>query len=214
MESIPPFVSTQLRCEACGASRTDLQPLHEKTLFRCALCGHVVRDVSRLGNAVRTSAYGGWSALDRVKALMTARRVGRRLSRGRPLSVLEIGCGGGVLIRRLAVEGHRVEAIEPHPDPLPSGPDVTNAVTIHQARAEDVELPGGSFDVILLIHCIEHLADRGLVLRKCFAWLCGDGLIYLVTPDAGSSGSRCSGSDGGSGRDGTSIMHGRRTLHR
>ncbi len=44
------------------------------------------------------------------------------------------------------------------------------------------------FDLITLVHCIEHFPDPGAALRKCKSLLNEDGVIYIRTPELDTSG--------------------------
>lgn len=79
----------------------------------------------------------------------------RQVAEWKSREVLEIGCGGGRLTRRLARLGARVVAVEPDPDlvrearrGLPHGR--RGQVQFRVGRAGRLNFPAGSFDTVVL----------------------------------------------------------------
>ncbi|WP_216326434.1 class I SAM-dependent methyltransferase [Deinococcus aestuarii] len=118
-----------------------------------------------------------------VNALVSGwRRVYRqeihpRLSRERPSTLLDIGCGGGDVPRQLARWARRdglrlrVTAIDAderaigYAAGLPADPDVT----FRRALSGDLVREGQSFDFVTSNHLLHHLTDAelGALLRDC-----------------------------------------------
>ncbi|ODN68756.1 bifunctional 2-polyprenyl-6-hydroxyphenol methylase/3-demethylubiquinol 3-O-methyltransferase UbiG [Methylobrevis pamukkalensis] len=101
------------------------------------------------------------------------------------LSVLDIGCGGGLLCEPLARLGARVTGIDP---------SVTNieVARLHAAgvgldidyravTAEDLGATGVTCDVVLAMEVVEHVADVPAFLAACAALVRPGGLIVLST---------------------------------
>ncbi|OYX86825.1 MAG: bifunctional 3-demethylubiquinol 3-O-methyltransferase/2-polyprenyl-6-hydroxyphenol methylase [Rhizobiales bacterium 17-65-6] len=113
------------------------------------------------------------------------RRFGRDRRGLRPLKglrVLDIGCGGGLLSEPLARMGADVTGI----DPAPGNVDVAR---LHAGRsglhidyravpAEDLVAAGETFDVVLALEVVEHVADVGLFIRQA-ARLVGPGGLFV-----------------------------------
>ncbi|MCK0198410.1 bifunctional 2-polyprenyl-6-hydroxyphenol methylase/3-demethylubiquinol 3-O-methyltransferase UbiG [Ancylobacter sp. 6x-1] len=101
------------------------------------------------------------------------------------LSILDIGCGGGLLSEPLARMGASVTGIEPaernvriaaaHAEG--SGLDLTyRAVT-----AEDLADSGARFDVVLAMEVVEHVADVPLFLARAGEMVKPGGLMAAAT---------------------------------
>ena len=103
----------------------------------------------------------------------------------RGLRMLDIGCGGGILSEPLARLGARVVGIDP------SASNITVAKT-HAAEAalsidyrdttvEELAKTGETFDVVLAMEVVEHVADVGLFLDLAAATAKPGGLMFLGT---------------------------------
>lgn len=102
------------------------------------------------------------------------------------LTLLDIGCGGGLLSEPMARLGFSVTAVDAsarnigtaraHAEPQGL------AIDYRCATAEQLEAEGaGPFDVILNMEVIEHVADPGEYLRTCARLLKPGGLMILAT---------------------------------
>ncbi len=116
------------------------------------------------------------------------RRFGRDAREMRPLHglrILDIGCGGGLLSEPLARMGARVTGIDPAAGNVEiarlhaegSGLDIDyRAVT-----AEDVMEAGETFDAVLALEVVEHVADVGLFVRQAARMVAHGGLFVGST---------------------------------
>ncbi len=104
----------------------------------------------------------------------------------RDASVLDVGCGGGLLSEALAGEGARVTAIDLAPElikiaklhRLESGVEVDYRLSAVEALAD--EQPGG-FDAITCMEMLEHVPDPASVLSACAALLKPGGRLFVST---------------------------------
>jgi 2-polyprenyl-6-hydroxyphenyl methylase / 3-demethylubiquinone-9 3-methyltransferase len=101
------------------------------------------------------------------------------------LRLLDIGCGGGLLSEPMARLGADVVGIDP----------VERNIATARVHAEEVELAidyramtaeallgaGESFDIILNMEVIEHVADPGAFMRTCAGLLRPRGLMFIAT---------------------------------
>lgn len=126
-----------------------------------------------------------------------------RLAQTKPgKSILEIGCGGGGLLRMLRDRGARVVGADTLDAALrmaqsslrknsPLKPDVEKRAGVIEFPAlirisADNHLPfaSASFDAILGQHVLEHIADTPEALREWHRLLKPNGRLALATPNA------------------------------
>ncbi|UKE49487.1 bifunctional 2-polyprenyl-6-hydroxyphenol methylase/3-demethylubiquinol 3-O-methyltransferase UbiG [Xanthomonas translucens] len=104
----------------------------------------------------------------------------------RGASVLDVGCGGGLLSEALAKEGAQVTAID-------LAPELVKVARLHQLESgvevdyrvqpvEDLaaERPG-SFDAITCMEMLEHVPDPAAIVRACARLLKPGGQLFLST---------------------------------
>jgi 2-polyprenyl-6-hydroxyphenyl methylase/3-demethylubiquinone-9 3-methyltransferase len=100
-------------------------------------------------------------------------------------SVLDVGCGAGLLAEPLARLGGRVTGLD-------ASPEVINVAREHAAamgleidyRAGDVQELEGRFDLVTAMEVIEHVADPALFVKALAKRLATDGLLIMSTPNA------------------------------
>jgi SAM-dependent methyltransferase len=144
-------------------------------------------------------AYGAFDANAPVRTLRldgpspTHERLGvagsrmawlERLDVGAPLRVLDVGCGSGrmALALQRALPWH-VTGIEQ--DRAAAEAAATQGLDVHVGTLEDFE-PDERFDVVLLIHVLEHMPDPLPSLLRARELLRPDGRLVVALPNAGS----------------------------
>jgi 2-polyprenyl-6-hydroxyphenyl methylase / 3-demethylubiquinone-9 3-methyltransferase len=101
------------------------------------------------------------------------------------LTVLDVGCGGGLVCEPLARLGASVTGIDPAADNI-------EAARRHAAgqglgidyqckRIEDLAAEGRAFDAVTCLEVIEHVPDVGAFLETCAALVRPGGLMLLST---------------------------------
>tara|TARA_R110002049_G_scaffold1062_22_gene8066 strand:+ start:9277 stop:9996 length:720 start_codon:yes stop_codon:yes gene_type:complete len=101
-------------------------------------------------------------------------------------SVLDIGCGGGILSESMASAGATVTGIDMAPGPLAvarlhqqeTGVDVTYCQSTAEAFA--AEHPA-EFDVVTCLEMLEHVPDPAAVIRSCAELVKPDGHVFFST---------------------------------
>ena len=101
------------------------------------------------------------------------------------LSIVDVGCGGGVLCEPLARLGARVTGLDPAAGNI--------AVARAHADAEDLSIDyraqtietvveaGERFDIVLAMEVVEHVADRTAFLKTVCAAVKPGGLLFAAT---------------------------------
>lgn len=114
---------------------------------------------------------------------------GRHLTRaqvGSPGRLLDIGCGNGAFMLRAAQMGWQVQGCEI---------DAKAVAACHAAGLDVVtgdafssELDTGKYDVVMMSHVIEHVADQPALLNRAFELLQPGGWLWLACPNPESVG--------------------------
>lgn len=101
------------------------------------------------------------------------------------LTVLDIGCGGGLLCEPLARMGASVTGIDPARTNVETArlhaADSGLAVDYRCTTAEDVAAAGERFDIVLAMEVVEHVADVGLFVEACATLVKPGGLLFMAT---------------------------------
>ncbi|HEX3423195.1 MAG TPA: bifunctional 2-polyprenyl-6-hydroxyphenol methylase/3-demethylubiquinol 3-O-methyltransferase UbiG [Sphingomicrobium sp.] len=100
-------------------------------------------------------------------------------------SVLDVGCGAGLLAEPLARLGGRVVGLDASPEVIEVARQHTAAMGLHiDYRAGDVQDLCGEFDLITAMEVIEHVADPALFVKALAKRLAPGGLLIMSTPNA------------------------------
>ncbi len=110
----------------------------------------------------------------------------RRLSLDpQALTVLEIGCGGGILSEEFAKIGCRVTGLDPSEGSLQTARSHAAAqgfeITYRQGRGEALPFPEASFKVVVCCDVLEHVDDLGAVIRESARVLKPGGILFYDT---------------------------------
>lgn len=100
-------------------------------------------------------------------------------------TVLDVGCGPGVVARALTARGCKVWGIEP--DPARANSARNHCVEVLEADVEAInlseEFAGRSFDTVLFLDVLEHLRDPQAALAAAEAVLAPGGSVLLSVPN-------------------------------
>jgi ubiquinone/menaquinone biosynthesis C-methylase UbiE len=97
--------------------------------------------------------------------------------------VLDVGCGGGALVRELVARGARAIGLEISEQQL--GRARTTAVgRFVVGRAEDLRLPDGSLDAVMFMRSLHHVPEPAMIpaLADARRVLRPGGLVYVAEP--------------------------------
>ena len=203
----PPSVR---RCPLCGGAETRALPAagdEDGQSFprrRCSACGTEFLaprpTESQLAAAYGAQYYGprGTKFPNPIERLREAAAHGRarRLLAGLPTRarILDVGCGDGRLLRLL---GEGAPATERHGLELP-GPAADRAagvpgLRLHRGTLDDAVYPDAHFDLICLVHVLEHLPETGATLDRLARLLRPRGRLVLSFPNSTSLQARIFG---------------------
>jgi len=101
------------------------------------------------------------------------------------LTLLDIGCGGGLLSEPMARLGFSVTGVDASDKNVKTAEAHARGQNLDLAyrcaTAEQLEIEGAKFDVILNMEVVEHVADLGEYLRACAALLAPNGIMFVAT---------------------------------
>ncbi|MGE0230844.1 MAG: bifunctional 2-polyprenyl-6-hydroxyphenol methylase/3-demethylubiquinol 3-O-methyltransferase UbiG [Flavobacteriaceae bacterium] len=117
-----------------------------------------------------------------------ARHFGRDPGDGETLKglrLLDIGCGGGLLCEPMARLGADVVGADASPTNIEVAKIHSGrsglVIDYREATAEGLAEAGETFDVVLNMEVIEHVADTGLFMRACTGMVRPGGLMFVAT---------------------------------
>ena len=194
---------TLLICERCGLAWPDPRPqpddfgalyagyhTHEQAAREP---GGILRGLRR--GVLRTALGYGSRSANPLASLLSRVPVLRDHAAGRILwirsipggTILDIGCGDGSFLRRMRELGWACSGLDPDGRAAAHlGADPS--IRILRETIDDASLAPRSFDVITLIHVLEHVPDPVSTLRACERILKPRGEILVLTPNLDSRG--------------------------
>jgi ubiquinone/menaquinone biosynthesis C-methylase UbiE len=100
-----------------------------------------------------------------------------------PGRVLDVGCGTGALLRRLAArlpDDSELAGVDPAPRMLAEARKRLSGVRLEQATAERLPFADASFDLVVSAMSFDHWADQELGLAECARVLSPGGGFVLA----------------------------------
>ena len=193
-------------CAVCGATearlwRTATDNLRGGTetfrAVRCVRCGlirlHPRPSPAEMGRYYASGTYA------RAEGDLEAGGVGQRLDAtfagqaervtalyGKtPGRLLDVGCGDGRFLAAMAARGWRTEGVETDSVAAHLARQRSKSV-IHETPLEAAQFPDNSFDMVSLLHVLEHVPDPRATLTEAHRILRPGGALFLAVPNAGS----------------------------
>jgi len=102
--------------------------------------------------------------------------------------LLDLGCGIGRYVARMAVAGWKAEGLEPAPRAVQTGR--TAGLTIREGTLPGTTLPEASYDVVTMWHVLEHVPSPKATLEAVRRLLRPGGRVMVIGPRLDSLGAR------------------------
>ncbi len=164
-------------------------------LERCRECGTVQQldlpggeDLVSLYRAMDDPGYLAEEAGRRVAAAQLLDLLGSGADR----TLLDVGCGHGLLLDEARSRGWRTEGIEPAHAAARYARDELG-LNVSETTLDDRALDGRRFDAIVLADVLEHVEDPVGTLHRAAELLAEEGDLLVVTPDPASLVARLAG---------------------
>src|SRR5215212_1041955 len=185
-----------------GPSPESFSPTYHGTgqhgdLFVCRECA-TIQQPSLPGGDVFHGLYREMSDRDylveeegrRTTARRLLEQVGGYVAHG---TLLDVGCGHGVLLDEARKLGYQTTGLELSSDAARHAREAYG-LDVHEVPLERFDPGGRRFDVVMLADVIEHLEDPVGALDRCYDLLADGGVLCVVTPDPSSRTAQLAGS--------------------
>jgi 2-polyprenyl-3-methyl-5-hydroxy-6-metoxy-1,4-benzoquinol methylase len=137
--------------------------------------------------AAQASYWDAWNAAAREEklglgSLRQADEVEARVAAlgRRDLSIIDVGCGTGWLCERLAQYG-RVTGVDMTPSVLERASRRVPQASFLCGDIHELDLPAGTFDVVVTLEVLSHVADQAAFVARLGCLLKPGGLLVLAT---------------------------------
>lgn len=178
-------------CVDCGLAYTSPRPTRTVLgrYYPAEYASHAAlrrEHAGRLGERIRRFVTSGddpvrqWTA--RIYNSLAFRAF---VPAARPGLMLDVGCGRGHYLAAWQRLGWTVEGVEPSPGTAQVATEVTGA-KIHNGFVEDVELPEGRYDLVSMVHCLEHARSPKAMLGAVRRVLRPGGRVLIMVPNFAS----------------------------
>lgn len=189
-------------CPICRGDRTRAaMRAGARALHRCSSCGAAYvwpqptrlaqQEVAERAAAQRLPRERRPEVIDRI-GVHNAEILGYLAARGCAGTLLDIGCGRGILLAHARARGWEVTGVEPARCIAEEGMR-ERGLDIRAGTLEDAGLPAASFDAVIFSHSLEHLIDPAGTMRIAAGLMKPGGWIYIETPAWGSLSRRLLG---------------------
>lgn len=105
-----------------------------------------------------------------------------------PGRLLDVGCGNGQTLARMADLGWQAEGLDT--DPIAVQVAGAKGLKVRQGTLHSQQFAPESFDAVVMSHVIEHVHDPLSLMKECHRILKAGGRLVVITPNVRSWGHR------------------------
>lgn len=140
-------------------------------------------DVGRLGRAIRGFGFRGTGPLQSIVAwLYNSASYRAFLATAVPGRVLDVGCGAGGYLRTCQELGWTAEGLEPNRE-VATRTSQALRIPVHVGLLEHTDLPAAHYDLIAMVHSLEHMRSPRLALATARRALKPGGSLMVMVPN-------------------------------
>jgi 2-polyprenyl-3-methyl-5-hydroxy-6-metoxy-1,4-benzoquinol methylase len=161
-------------CRGCGLQFAEEYPAYEEA------------DEDIYSHEYFSSAIAGREGREKIFGELLTEIESVLAGKGR---ILDIGAGEGTLVETAAGRGWEAEGTEVSSAMVQYVRDHSK-VTVHQGIIEDIPLPEGAYDAIVLNHVLEHVKNPRATLERIAQLLSPRGIVRIEVPNVASLSSR------------------------
>jgi SAM-dependent methyltransferase len=166
---------TAVRCARCGTARLTPRPSDGEMARH-----YTATTYARAEGGDDTSELG--RRLDAFFDRQAERAIAARPANARPGRLLDVGCGDGRFLKAMQTRGWQVEGLET--DPVAAGlARRRTGATVHESYLENTPLSEEAFDMVSLLHVLEHVPDPRATLTKANQLLKPGGTLVIAIPN-------------------------------
>ena len=173
-----------LSCDSCHLGHTEPKPTAEQldAYYRPEYYGDSEQKFTGLIEQLTVAA-------NRYRAKGLHATVSAAAKPDRPYRILDIGCGRANLLKAFSQFGYECHGFERE------GFDHTmtaseHGIHFHYGNLQDLDIPDGYFDIIVIWHVLEHLAEPLETIDICSKLLGKNGILAVSVPNYTSIQSR------------------------
>lgn len=175
----------------------DQQPDPVFNLLRCRACGLVrneeIPDQQTLSGYYEDTYYEAqdakkfWAPIEGIASFFRSLRY-RRVAYGRHGSILDVGCGRGVMLGLFKRHGWEAAGTEVSMNALHAAE--ARGIAMRRGELPEAAFPSDSFDVVTMWHVLEHVRDPQRYLEEVRRIVKPGGLVVVEVPNFGSWAAR------------------------
>lgn len=175
-------------CPLCNSRSVYERTLNNTELVKCTVCKFVYANISdeyieavnfHIGEDMIHSYRGLQTWVDRLWFRKIVERVTRKTGVG---SVVDVGCGNGLLLREFVKRGWRAYGV----DPSPWATECAEGYEVFPCTLEEAALESDHFEAVTSTALLEHLARPRPYVQEVLRILKPGGCAYFNVPNYGS----------------------------